>query len=205
MYSIFILILILCLLYHINGNKDKKENFINDMDRVIREKVNNDIDIKAPELPDLGNIQYEIMKQRKPVIEKRTYETGIKNKCKFIAGNKDNMCNDTVYTKFSGASLGIGSNTIQCNGEKMLKDRCKAISLIKNGRLDKVIITHPGESYKKVPKVTINGNAKLKAHMKGGKITKIQILNRGSGYKSSPQIKVEAPNKFNYCNLCCTI
>ena len=82
MYSIFILILILCLLYHINGNKDKKENFINDMDRVIREKVNNDIDIKAPELPDLGNIQYEIMKQRKPVIEKRTYETGIKNKCK---------------------------------------------------------------------------------------------------------------------------
>lgn len=191
-------------MYYLNRNK--KEYFINNIDKVITEKINDmGDDVKAPELPDLAKIQSQIIKQNKPVIEKRTYETGIMNKCKFIAGNKDNRCNDTVYTKFSGASLGIGSNMIQCNGEKMLKDRCKAISIIKRGKLDKVVITHPGEHYKKVPNVKVTGNAKLKAHMKGGKITKIQILNKGSGYKSSPQIIVDAPNKFNYCNLCCTI
>ncbi len=191
-------------MYYLNINY--KEQFINDIDKVITEKMNDiDSSVQAPELPDLNKLQAQIIKQNKPVIEKRTYETGIMNKCKFIAGDKDNKCNDMVYTKFSGASLGIGSNTIQCNGEKMLKDRCKAISLIKNGKIDKIVITHHGEHYKKVPKVSIGGNAKLKAHMKGGKITKIQILNRGSGYKSSPQINVEAPNKFNYCNLCCTI
>ena len=219
MYCICILFIILVLfsLYSKHNqqkkyltNKKHKEYFIgeNDINKVITNKTNldNDNDIpKLPPLPDYNALQAKMIKQNKPIIQKRTIVRSISNKCRFIPSHKDNKCDDPVYTKFSGASLGIGAKSIQCNGKKIMTSQAKAISLIKNGKIDRIQLTKKGNYYKKEPKIKIQGNAVARAVVKKGRLEKILLVNKGSGYKSSPQITIDPPNYFSYCNLCCSI
>ena len=207
MYIFIFLVLFIFIIYVKNKRQpqliQQNEHFINEIDKLIGNKMNDDPVI--PPLPDYNSLQNQIIKSKKPIIEKRTVVRGVENKCRFIPSHTNSKCDDKVYTKFSGASLGIGAKSIQCNGKKILNNRAKAISLIKNGKIDRIIITKKGNHYKKEPKVTIEGTGIGRAILKNKQVDKILLLNRGNNYKSSPKITIEAPNLFSYCNLCCTI
>ena len=211
MYIFLFIILIIFIIYIKNKKQNEylyKEFFIseNDINKTIADKTVNDADeLPSLPLPDYNAIQSKMIKKNKPIIQKRTIVRGISNKCRFVPSHKENQCEDNVYTNFSGASLGIGASSIQCNGKKILNSRAKAIALINNGKIDKIQLIKKGDHYKKEPKIKIQGNAIARAIVKNGKVVKILLLNRGSRYKSSPQITIDAPNYYSYCNLCCSI
>lgn len=200
----YLLIIIVILIIWGSKHFKQRETFINDIDKMLNDPSNRS-SIGLPKLPDYNKIQADIIKSKQPVIEKRTVVRSVENKCRFIPSHTSTKCDNKVYKKFSGASLGIGSKSIQCNGAKILNNRAKAISIIKDGKVNKIVITKKGNYYKTDPVVKIEGNAKIKAIMQDKRIAKIVIINPGSGYKSSPRINIAAPNLYSYCNLCCTI
>lgn len=211
-FCILFIILIIFILYtkYFKQNEHFTNIKSNDEKELLKD-INNltDEEPKLPELPDYNSIQNKIIKRDKPVIEKRTVVRSMHNKCRFVPSHTATKCDDKKYKKFSGASLGIGAKSIQCNGQKLINNRAKAIALVDNGKIDKIQLTKKGNYYKKEPKVKIVGNCKstaiARAIMKEGQIKNIVVLNKGKGYKSSPQIIIDAPNLFSYCNLCCTV
>ena len=102
--------------------------------------------------------------------------------------------------------MGVQGNNVMCNDKKIKNSRAKAIPIVKNGKIEEIIVTSSGSNYKKEPQVDIIGvgkNALAKANIENGKVKNIIVSNQGEGYTSSPKIEIDVPSGYVYCHLCC--
>ena len=128
--------------------------------------------------------------------------------CKFIGSYKKTAKCPDGYRNFTGASVGVQGANMVCNNKKIKNNAAKAIPIVKNGEIQKIVITDSGNNYKKEPDINIIGDgnhATGQAIIENGKVKKIIVNNKGSGYKSTPKIEISSPNGYAYCHLCCKI
>ena len=128
--------------------------------------------------------------------------------CKFIGSYKKKANCPAGFRNYTGASVGMQGSNLMCNNKKIKNSAAKAIPIVKNGQIQKIVITNSGNNYKNPPQITIFGegrDAEAQAKLKNGKVVSIIVTNPGKGYSSSPIINIDGPDGYIYCHLCCKI
>ena len=128
--------------------------------------------------------------------------------CKFVGSYKKKAKCPAGYKNFTGASVGIQGANMVCNNKQIQNSAAKAIPIVKDGKIQEIVITYSGNNYKKEPEITIIGDGNLasaQAIINNGKVVDINVNNQGKGYKSTPKIEISNPDGFAYCHLCCKI
>ena len=50
--------------------------------------------------------------------------------------------------------MGIQGSNVFCNSNKIKNSKAKAIPIVKNGQIEKIIVTNPGNNYKNPPTIS---------------------------------------------------
>ena len=159
---------------------------------------------KIPEYKPIKSSKKKIIPKKKSKILVK----GILNKnyCKFISSKSKNDKCPIEYPVYTGASFSGSGTSIRCDENPTDFVQAKAVAMVNNGRLHKILLITGGTGYESPPAINIIGNGIngiCKAHVKKGSITKIEIISKGSDYTSTPIVQIDKPNINLHCKLCC--
>lgn len=80
-----------------------------------------------------------------------------------------------------------------------------AVASVKDGKIDKIIVTDPGRGYGEIPYVKITGKgsgADAMILLEKGEVKSINVMNGGSGYVDTPNVSIERIGAGDGCYLC---
>tara|TARA_B100000575_G_scaffold294364_1_gene309819 strand:+ start:8097 stop:8909 length:813 start_codon:yes stop_codon:yes gene_type:complete len=159
---------------------------------------------KLPEYNPVKSSKKKVISKKKSKILVK----GILNKnyCKFISSTSENQKCPIEYPVYTGASFSGSGTSIRCDGKPTDFIQAKAVAMVNNGKLHKILLITGGTGYQTPPAINIIGNGIngiCKAHVKKGSITKIEIISKGSDYTSTPIVQIDKPNINLHCKLCC--
>ena len=179
--------------------KDLKEQIKNNKTKIVTKK-----EVEETDKKNIIKIKNN-NKNKKPEAFMTPSKLGAMGTCRFLSSD---TCSKE-YPVYMGASLGVPDDSgmkLKCNSDLMKP--AKGLAIIKNGKLEAIVMLDKGEGYKTPPSITIAGgggkSGKCQSYIDElGSINRIQITNSGYNYTGTPKVNIELPSTSSSCFLCC--